>query len=187
MTVHSIDGTPVTTRLAMKMEDSLQAFAVRAVCFVGELGVPFAEEFDGHDYGATHVIACHGDEPVGTARMRWFHAFALTERLAVMRRFRGHGVGQILLERCRVLAASRGCAALYAQVLPHDTGYWEKQGWRRLVPEAMGKANPRQIVSMGKAVDPGKPLPEGEAPEAIVLRRGPQRRSAGMPSSTITN
>jgi len=35
--VQSIAGVPVTTRLAMKMEDSLQAFAVRAACFIGEL------------------------------------------------------------------------------------------------------------------------------------------------------
>ena len=39
--VHTIGGMPVTTRLAMKMEDSLQAFAVRAACFIGELDVPF--------------------------------------------------------------------------------------------------------------------------------------------------
>ena len=183
----TIGGTPVTIRLAMKMEDSLQAFAVRAACFIGELDVPFSEEFDGHDYGATHVIAYLGDEPIGAVRMRWFQSFAMTERLAVMQRFRGHDVGQILLERCRTLAVSRGCNMLYAQVLPYDTGYWEKQGWRRLVPEAMSKADSRHIVSMVKAVDPSKPLPEIEAPEAIVLRSEPQLDSTSMPSGTITN
>src|SRR5204863_8798201 len=117
MTVRSIDGTPVTTRLAMKMEDSLQAFAVRSACFIGELDVPFSEEFDGHDYGATHVIAYIGDEPIGTVRVRWFKSFAMCERLAVMHRFRGRNVGQLLLERCRQLAESRGCNMLYTQVL----------------------------------------------------------------------
>ena len=179
--VQSIGGTPVTTRLAMKMEDSLQAFAVRAACFIGELDVPFSEEFDGHDYGATHVIAYLGDEPIGAVRVRWFKSFAMTERLAVLQRFRGHRVGQLLLERCRALAQSRGCNMLYAQVLPLDTGYWEKQGWRRLVPEAQSKADPNQIVAMIKGVDPGKPLPEVEAPEAITLRREPQLDATGMP------
>jgi GNAT superfamily N-acetyltransferase len=182
----SIGGMPVTTRLAMKMEDSLQAFAVRAACFIGEMEVPFSEEFDGHDYGATHVIAYMGDEPIGTVRVRWFKSFAMTERLAVMQRFRGHNVGQLLLERCRKLAESRGCNMLYAQVLPSDTGYWEKLGWRRLVPEAMS-SGPKPIVAMVKAVDPDKPLPEVEAPEAIVLRREPQLDSRGMPSGSITN
>src|SRR5258708_7081722 len=105
--VQSIGGTPVTTRLAMKMEDSLQAFAVRAACFIGGVDLPFSEEFDGHDYGATHVIAYLGDEPIGAVRVRWFQSFAMNERLAVMHRFRGHGVGQLLLERCRSLAESR--------------------------------------------------------------------------------
>ena len=42
----SIGGETVTTKLAMRMEDSLQAFAVRAACFIGELDVPYSEEFD---------------------------------------------------------------------------------------------------------------------------------------------
>jgi len=187
MTARSIDGTPVTTRLAMKMEDSLQAFAVRAACFIGELDVPFSEEFDGHDYGATHVIACLGDEPI----RRGPHAL-----VPVVRHDRAASgdaalswpqCRAVLLERCRTLAASRGCTMLYAQVLPYDTGYWEKQGWRRLVPETTAKAAPRQIVSMVKAVDPSKPLPEVEAPEAIVLQREPLLDSSCMPSGTITN
>jgi GNAT superfamily N-acetyltransferase len=168
----SIGGTPITVRLAMKMEDSLQAFAVRAACFIGELDVPFSEEFDGHDYAATHVIAYLGDEPIGTVRMRWFKSFAMTERLAVLQRFRGHRVGQQLLEHCRTLAQSRGCNMLYAQVLPPDLRYFEKQGWRRLVPETRSKeAIPNRVVAMIKAVDPDKPLPEVEAPEVVVLRR----------------
>ena len=131
----SIGGETVTTKLAMRMEDSLQAFAVRAACFIGELDVPYSEEFDGHDFGATHIIAYVGDEPAGTLRVRWFQSFAMPERLAVLQRFRGHNIGQLLLERARKLAESRGSNMLYAQVLPADVKYWEKQGWRRLVAE----------------------------------------------------
>ena len=100
----SIGGEAVTTKLAMKMEDSMQAFAVRAACFIGELDVPYSEEFDGHDFGATHVIAYVGDEPVGAVRVRWFQSFAMPERLAVIQRFRGNNIGQLLIERCRSLA-----------------------------------------------------------------------------------
>ena len=185
--VQAIDGVPVTTRLAMKMEDSLQAFAVRAACFIGELEVPFSEEFDGHDYGATHVIAYIGDEPIGTVRVRWFKWFAMCERLAVMQRFRGHNVGNLLLERCRKLAEGRGCNMLYTQVLPADTGYWKKQGWQRLVPEEMSRTEQKAIVAMVKQVDPSKPLPEVDAPESIVLRREPTLDSSGMPVGAVTN
>src|SRR5438477_7675445 len=100
----SIEGETVTTKLAMRMEDSMQAFAVRAACFVGELDVPYSEEFDGHDFGATHLLAYVGKEPVGTLRLRWFRTFGMPERLAVVQRFRGHGLGRLLLEHCYGLA-----------------------------------------------------------------------------------
>jgi GNAT superfamily N-acetyltransferase len=182
----TVGDKPVVTKLAMKMEDSLQAFAVRAACFIGELDVPFSEEFDGHDFGATHIIAYVGDEPVGAVRLRWFQSFAMPERLAVIQRFRGHNIGSVLLERCRAQAEARGCNMLYAQALPRDVGYWEKQGWRRLVAEESG-AEGKRIVAMVKAVDPSKPLPEIEAPDALVLRRDGRLDSTGMPPGTISN
>ena len=181
----SIGGVPVTTRLAMKNEDSLQALAVRAACFIGGQDVPFSEKFDGHDYGATHIVAYAGEEPVGAVRVRWFPSFAMTERLAVMRRFRGHGIGGLLLERCRQLAQSRGCNVLYAQVLPGDTAYWQKQGWRRLVPQATSRADAGAVVSMVKAADPAKPLPEIEETEAIGLRCEPHSGAIDRPAGTI--
>ena len=130
--VQSIAGVPVTTRLAMKMEDSLQAFAVRAACFIGELDVPFSEEFDGHDHDATHLIAYLGDEPIGTVRLRWFKSFAMPDHLAVIQRFRSHGVGSLLLEQARAIAESRGSRLLYVRTTPPWAGYFERLGWRRL-------------------------------------------------------
>ncbi len=180
ITTQSIGGEPVTTKLAMKMEDSMQAFAVRAACFIGELDVPYSEEFDGHDFGATHVIAYVGDEPVGAVRVRWFHSFAMPERLAVIQRFRGHNIGSLLIERCRKLAESRGCNMLYAQALPADVGYWEKQGWRRLEPEETAGGGKR-IVAVVRAVDPSKPLPEIDAPDAIAVRHDQQVDASGLP------
>src|SRR5262249_7237752 len=107
-----IGGQAITIRVAVKMEDSLQAFAVRAACFIGELDIPYSEEFDGHDFSATHMVAYLGDEPVGAVRVRWFQSFAVPERLAVIQRVRGHGIGRSLLEHCRALAGSRGCTVL---------------------------------------------------------------------------
>ena len=172
----SIGGETVTTKLAMRMEDSLQAFAVRAACFIGELDVPYSEEFDGHDFGATHVIAYVGDEPVGTLRVRWFQSFAMPERLAVIQRFRGHNIGQLLLERARKLAESRGCNMLYAQVLPADVKYWEKQGWRRLVAE---DASPATSASSPWC---GRSIPASRCPTS---RRRNWSCCAAKPSSTL--
>ena len=106
--------------------------------------------------------------------------------LAVIQRFRGHNIGQLLLERARKLAESRGCNMLYAQVLPADVKYWEKQGWRRLVAEDASTGDKR-IVAVVRAVDPIKPLPEVEAPESVVLRREGQLDASGLPLGSASN
>lgn len=176
----SIGGQSVVIKLAMKMEDSLQAFAVRAACFIGEQDIPYSEEFDGHDFGATHIIAYLGEEPVGAVRLRWFQSFAMPERLAVMKRFRGNGVGQLLIDRCAKLAEARGAKTLYTQALPQDIQYWEKHGWRRLEADDTGKG-PKRVVAMVRPVDPSKQLPEAAAPDQVTLRNEPQLDASGLP------
>jgi len=66
----------------------LHAYAIRAICFMEEHGVPAQHEFDGNDYQATHVIVYSGDEPIGTLRIRWFKAFAKFERTSFRNAYR---------------------------------------------------------------------------------------------------
>ncbi|WP_428666897.1 GNAT family N-acetyltransferase [Reyranella sp.] len=163
----SIDGELVTARLAGRMEDTMQAFAVRAACFIGEQDVPYSEEFDGQDFGATHLVAYLGSEPVGALRIRWFQSFAMPERLAVMQRFRGHQVGRLLLERARTLAESRGCKILYTRLSPGQATYFEKQGWRRLDDGRVPGARP--TVALVRPVDPANQSAEIADTDAIAL------------------
>jgi len=167
----SIAGEPVATRLVTTLEDTMQAFAVRAACFVGELEVPYSREFDGHDFGATHLLLRVGSEPAGTLRLRWFRSFAMLERLAVVPRLRGHDLGRRLLERSYQLAENRGCTALFARSEPPCAGYLEKQGWRRLQPEAVPSAGPTLVptVAMARSVNPAKPWPDLDAIEARTI------------------
>jgi hypothetical protein len=144
------------------------------------------QSIGGEDFGATHIIAYVGDEPVGALRVRWFQSFAMPERLAVIQRFRGHGIGQLLIERCRMLAESRGSNMLYAQVLPTDVKYWEKTGWRRLIAEE-ASSGAKRIVAMVRPVDPSKPLPAAEAPESIALRREAELDASGLPLGVVSN
>jgi predicted GNAT family N-acyltransferase len=127
-----IDGTLVAVRATACMEDTLQAFALRAACFIGEQDRSFFEEFDGHDHDATHLIATLGNEPIGTVRLRWFKSFATPDRLAVVQRCRGQSVGALLLERARAVAESRGSRMLYVRATASWAHYFERLGWRRL-------------------------------------------------------
>jgi predicted GNAT family N-acyltransferase len=163
----SIDGEFVTTKLAERMEDTLQAFVIRAVCFVGEQNISYANEFDGKDFGATHLLARLGGEPVGTLRIRWFQSFAMPERLAVMQRFRGHKVGQLLLERARALAESRGCNILYTRVSPDLARYFSRLGWSQLGDDQI--SGTQWTVALIRAVDLTKESAEIADTDALAL------------------
>jgi predicted GNAT family N-acyltransferase len=94
------------------------AHAVRRAVFIEGQGVPEAEEMDGKDGAATHLVAYDGDRPVGTARLRE-HApgVAKIERVAVRQPFRGQGVGRLLMREVEDLARGGGMdeAILHAQ------------------------------------------------------------------------
>jgi hypothetical protein len=60
-------------------EQLLHAHAIRAICFMEKHGVAARQTYDGNDYQATHIIVYAGEEPIGTARIRWFKDFAKME------------------------------------------------------------------------------------------------------------
>jgi len=64
------------------MDQLIQIFALRAICFMEDTGLPYDHAFDGNDLQATHVVGYDGIEPVGTMRIRWFKDFAKIERTA---------------------------------------------------------------------------------------------------------
>ncbi|MBZ6076504.1 hypothetical protein [Microvirga puerhi] len=69
-------------------EQLLHAYAIRAICFLEEHGVPARQTYDGNDYQATHIIVYAEDEPIGTARIRWFKDFAKMERTSFRKAWR---------------------------------------------------------------------------------------------------
>ena len=96
-----------------------QAFAIRLRVFVAEQGVPERLEIDGRDETARHLLALHGDRPVGTLRVRLLEGgrVAKIERVAVLPETRGAGVGLALMRAVLALARSAGTevARLHAQ------------------------------------------------------------------------
>lgn len=99
------------------------AHAVRRAVFIEGQGVSEAEEMDGKDETATHIVAYVDDRPVGTARLREPHrSVAKIERVAVRRPYRGRGLGKQLMRRIENLARENGMdeAVLHAQTRVAD-------------------------------------------------------------------
>jgi predicted GNAT family N-acyltransferase len=108
----------VEVRSAERLE---QAFAIRRAVFVQEQRVSEALEIDGRDDQARHLLAYCNGEPIGTLRLRWLDGgrVAKIERVAVLPRGRGAGIGHALMDRALALADAAGAeeARLHAQTV----------------------------------------------------------------------
>jgi predicted GNAT family N-acyltransferase len=98
-----------------------RAFAIRRAVFVEEQGIDEALEIDDREHEAQHLLALRADEALGTLRLRWLDdgRTAKIERVAVLARGRGAGIGQALMRAALALAASGGAekALVHAQVV----------------------------------------------------------------------
>jgi len=108
------------------------AFAVRRAVFVDEQDVPEEVEMDEHDAGATHFVAYDTarGEPVGTARLRFpEEATGKAERVAVLRPYRGQGIGVRLMERVESEARDRGCSRVRLNAQTHVEEFYADLGY----------------------------------------------------------
>jgi ElaA protein len=104
--------------------------ALRRVVFIDEQGVREADERDGQDGRAIHLLAWDGQCPVGTARLLVQGPVGKIGRVCVLPEARGIGLGAALiraaLEELRRQPGVRE-ACLGAQ--SHATGFYEKLGF----------------------------------------------------------
>ena len=135
-----------------------QALAIRRAVFVDEQGVSEALEIDGRDGDARHLLALRAGDPVGTLRLRWLEGgrVAKIERVAVLARGRGAGVGHALLDAALALAEAAGAeeARLHAQTVAQ--AFYAKLGF----------------VAFGPAFD------EDGIPHVAMRRNSAERRCA---------
>src|ERR1700736_785172 len=101
-------------RIAGSFDDLLMVYSVRSAVYIAEQECPFAEEFDGNDHCATHLIGFIEGEPAGCIRARFFHDFVKFERLAVLKKFRKSSLASELCRSGIDLARRKGFRRLYA-------------------------------------------------------------------------
>ncbi|WP_288594508.1 GNAT family N-acetyltransferase [uncultured Sutterella sp.] len=103
------------------------ASAVRLMVFVAEQKVPKEEEIDALDPVSTHFVARDSRHmAVGTARLT---PDGRIGRLAVLKPFRGRGVGAKLLEAALDCARDSGLREVTLHALVHARGFYEKYGF----------------------------------------------------------
>jgi predicted GNAT family N-acyltransferase len=101
--------------------------AIRETVFIHEQGVPVELEWDGLDSACAHVLAWNNrGEAIGTARMQQNGTIG---RMAVLKDWRGRGVGRALLRTLLDLAARRGLSRVTLSAQTHALGFYERAGF----------------------------------------------------------
>lgn len=125
-----------------------QLHAVRHAVFVIEQQVPEDEEWDAADAECSHVLALCGDVPIGTGRI---DRNGKIGRMAVLERWRGHGVGKCIMQELLDMARAQGLKRLYLNAQITARSFYERFGFIA-AGELFLEAN-IEHVRMEKAVD----------------------------------
>ncbi|MEM9766934.1 MAG: GNAT family N-acetyltransferase [Cyanobacteria bacterium P01_D01_bin.71] len=127
----SILATP-TTRLEITAavvdyaRHRIPIHAIRTDVFVHEQQIPLDFEIDSLDWESQHVLAFHGDQPVGTGRLA---PTGKIGRVAVSRPLRRQGVGVCIMRHLLELAAQNGHCEVFLSAQCHAAEFYEKLGF----------------------------------------------------------
>jgi len=111
-------------------QDSEQIYSVRQQVFVVEQGIAPALEWTGDDDQFRSILALDSDQkPIGTGRVKVSSETATIGRMAVLKDWRGEGVGTALLQRLIEIGKADGADKfeLSAQVSAID--FYQKLGF----------------------------------------------------------
>ena len=126
----------------VKTEPTIRA--IREAVFLAEQGVPEELEWDGLDPFCSHVLAWNDTgEAIGTARMQ---AEGKIGRMAVLRDWRGRGVGFAILQMLLDLASRKGLPRVTLAAQMHALGFYERAGFHAIGDRFMDAGIPHQLM-----------------------------------------
>ena len=129
-----------------------EAARIRDIVFVAEQGVPAALELDEHDPQCVHALA--RDETgraVGTGRLLPSEAgegriAARVGRMAVLKAWRGRGIGAAILARLVEAARERGDTEVVLASQTHAEHFYRAQGFVAEGDEFMDAGIPHRMM-----------------------------------------
>jgi predicted GNAT family N-acyltransferase len=120
--------------------------AVRRSVFVEEQNVPEALEWDDMDESSYHVLALDGDDtPIGTGRLLLDGHIG---RMAVLKAWRGRGVGGAILMALLGLAQKEGHETVILNAQTHALAFYKKHGFKVFGSEFMEAGIPHRAMKI---------------------------------------
>jgi len=108
------------------------ATQIRFTVFVHEQGVPAELELDELDAVCVHALITVGDQPVATGRLC---PDGRIGRMAVVKEFRGQGLGAEILQTLISAATARGQSETYLHAQTQALGFYKRYGFVAEGPE----------------------------------------------------
>ena len=108
---------------------------VREKVYIQEQAVPIPLEWDGLDQHCLHVVAEVDGEVVGVGRVHAEENRARLGRMAVLKSWRGKGVGGAILETLLTTAAELGLEEAFLLSQSRAVGFYEKHGFKAMGEE----------------------------------------------------
>jgi predicted GNAT family N-acyltransferase len=126
-----MDDLDIAIRWASGADDVRGAISVREQVFCREQGVPRAEEIDGRDEQALHVVAvaAASQRVIATLRLLLDADRAKLGRVAVESEWRDRGIASRMLELALAGARERGCVQVRLAAQLQATGLYRRAGF----------------------------------------------------------
>jgi predicted GNAT family N-acyltransferase len=102
---------------------------IREKVFIQEQKVTPQLEWDGMDENAMHFLAFKDEEAIGCARAVVIKNYMQLGRMAVLKEYRGQGIGSALLEKAIVTAKLNQLSAIYISAQCHAIDFYKKFGF----------------------------------------------------------
>lgn len=116
--------------LVKSEEDLEEVREIREKVFVNEQGIPRSREKDGRDEEATHLIARLGEEPIGTARIRYVNNEAKLERISILKTYRKRGFGKKLVKKSIGYCEKKEVSKIFLHSQIYLQSFYEKIGFK---------------------------------------------------------
>lgn len=128
-------------------DDIASCLDLRRIVFMEEQNVSEADERDGKDDIAHHILARLDGRPVGCARILFDGATGKIGRVCVLRDQRGTGLGQAIMQACLDhLTEMPGVTRAMLGAQSHALGFYENLGFVAFGPEFMDANIPHRMM-----------------------------------------
>jgi predicted GNAT family N-acyltransferase len=109
-----------------------QLRAVRTPVFIEEQAVTPEFEWDDIDATAVHLLATLDHEPIACLRIIEYKKIG---RMAVLKSYRGRGLGAALLREAVAICKKQGSKSVYLSAQTHAIEFYRKAGFKQISDE----------------------------------------------------